>query len=97
MKRFGIRKTLFTIMFLCSTATASLANEVKVPLSNGEVEGEEAKNIFVSGEVVGMALFDSFFKETFNSEVGFIYTVKYQGEIFYCYNYNLSEWFCERF
>ena len=56
MKKFGMGKTLFTIMFLCSTATASLANEV---------EGEEAKNIFVSGEVVGMALFDSFFKEIF--------------------------------
>ena len=88
MKKFGMGKTLFTVMFLCSTATASLANEV---------EGEEAKNIFVSGEVVGMALFDSFFKEIFKSRVGFIYTVKHQGEIFSCYNYNNVEWFCESF
>ena len=69
----------------------------KVCLSE-EIEGNKAKNIVMNGEVLGMTLFDDFFKEIFReTEAGYIYSVKYENEIYYCYNYNRKKWFCESF
>ena len=69
----------------------------KVCLSE-EFEGNKAKNIVMNGDVLGMTLFDNFFKEIFEEEdAGFIYSVKYENEIYYCYNYNRNKWFCEKF
>ena len=63
-----------------------------------EVEGDKAKSIVMEGEVLGMVLFDDFFKRVFEEEnAGFIYSVKYEGKLFTCYNYNRKEWFCESF
>ena len=63
-----------------------------------EIEGNEAKNMVMNGEVLGMTLFDDFFKEVFEErEAGFIYSVKYENKLYYCYNYNRNKWFCESF
>jgi len=83
-----MKSVLLASIMICSTATATLANEV---------EGDEAKKIVLTGEVLGMALFDEFFKQEFESDVGFIYGVKYQDKLFTCYNFNMREWFCESF
>jgi hypothetical protein len=74
------------LISLCSVANAQ------------EVSGDEAKSIVMSGEVLGMTLFDDFFKNVFEEEsVGFIYSVIYENDLYYCFNYQRSEWFCETF
>lgn len=83
-------KHLFlSLVLILFTTTASLSKEV---------EGDDAKRIVMNGEVLGMTLFDNFFKELFDEkDAGFIYSVKYKDEIYTCYNFAMKEWFCESF
>jgi len=68
-----------------------------VAYASGEVEGYEAKSIVMNGDVLGVTLFDDFFKDVFKEKkAGFIYSVKYENEIYYCFNYNRTKWFCEK-
>jgi len=84
-----MKHIIITLLFILLTAKVGFSKEF---------EGSEAKNIVMNGEVLGMILFDDFFKEIFEErEVGFIYSVKYENELYYCYNYNRDKWFCEFF
>jgi hypothetical protein len=84
-----MKSFVVSIILVLFTATAGLSKEV---------EGDEAKNIVMKGEVLGMALFDDFFKRVFEEKKsGFIYSVKYDKEIYYCYNSRKIGWFCESF
>jgi hypothetical protein len=82
-------------MLISSVVALSAAGQ---PASSKEIEGEAAKAIVMSGEVLGMTLFDDFFKRIFQErDVGFIYSVKYDDDLYYCYNFKRSQWFCESF
>lgn len=71
---------------LCSVSNAQVV----------EVEGEEARSIVMSGKVLGMTIFDDFMKNVFNEpELGFIYSVIYENDLYYCYNYQRRKWMCE--
>ena len=68
-------------LFLC---IALLLTTTSVSLSK-EVEGTEAKKIVMNGEVIGMTLFDDFFKKVFEEKnAGFIYKVKYNESVLLC-------------
>ena len=62
-----------------------------------EVEGIAARDIVVDGKVLGVTLFDDFFKEVLRSRSGFIYSVMYADKFWYCYNAREFGWFCETF
>ncbi len=82
-----MKHLVLSLVLILFTTTASLSNEV---------EGDDAKNIVMNGEVLGMTLFDAFLKKEFGEEfAGFVYGVKYKGELYYCFNYNMNKWFCE--
>ena len=63
------------------------------------IEGQDAKNIMINGDVLGMVktvdLFDVFFDERF-TESSYTYSVRHENEFYHCYNHNLKKWACER-
>ena len=79
---------ILLVVFLFTSMTANL-------LRATEIEGDAARNIVVGGKVLGMTLFDEFFKEIMNSRAGFIYSVLHDHKVWYCYNSREIGWFCE--
>ena len=82
-------KHLFlSLVLILFTTTASLGKEF---------EGDDAKNIVMNGEVLGMTLFDDLIKDAFDEEeIGYIFSVKNNNKLYYCYNFNrFKDWFCD--
>lgn len=66
--------------------------------SAAEIEGDDARNIVVTGKVLGMTLFDNFFKEVFGERyAGYVYSVVHEEKLYTCYNFKKTNWFCETF
>ena len=60
-----------------------------------EVEGKDAKNIVLTGEVMGAHLIDEKYLEIFDVESGTFFSVKSGGKIYNCWFLFQNGFFCE--
>ena len=60
-----------------------------------EVEGNDAKNLILTGEVMGAHLMDKKYLEVFDADAGTFFSVKSDENIYNCYHIFGDGYFCE--
>ena len=59
------------------------------------IEGQDAKNIMINGDVLGMFQTDEMYNLLFDERwIGYTYSVRHEGAFYHCFNYNQKEWAC---
>lgn len=63
-----------------------------------EIDGDEAKNIAIKGNVLGVSIFDEDMKRGFGARMGFVYRVIHNDNFWTCFSWEEKteeKWFCD--